>query len=84
MAARFALNGDEGVALLKIHLHHPGPSQKETMMAWSWCCRKRPKVPEIYELAIRIYSPRVSVFLELQRSVHEAVAIELTVYKQIV
>lgn len=65
------------MAVSKIHLHLPYPGQKETkMMAWSGCFLKRQKVPWFYELANRICSPRVSVFLELLRSVHGAVATE--------
>jgi hypothetical protein len=72
LADRFALNGDEGVAVSKRHLHHPDPIQKEMMIAWLGCFQKRQKVPGLYELANRICSPRLSVFLALQRSVHEA------------
>lgn len=64
------------MAVLKRHLHRLDQGQKEMMMAWSGCFQKRQKVPGLYELANRICSPRVSVFLELLRSVHEAVAIE--------
>jgi len=76
LADRFALNGDEDVAVSKRHLHYPGPIQKEMMIAWPGSFQERQMVPWLYELANRICSPQLSVFLALQRSVHEAVAIE--------
>jgi len=46
------------------------------MIAWPGSFQERQMVPWLYELANRICSPQLSVFLALQRSVHEAVAIE--------